>query len=106
MKKIVFITPDEAEYGFQLAGVSQIVSDEENIETVIREVTGQSESGLIIVDERLLKAFTEEELQKIEEAFPGIILDLPAPERPEIEIEDYAARLIKRAIGYHVKLTL
>jgi V/A-type H+-transporting ATPase subunit F len=106
MKKIVFITPDDAEYGFQLAGVTQIVSDEENIETVIQEATGESESGLIIVDERLLKAFTEEELQKIEEAFQGIILDLPAPERPEIEIEDYAARLIKRAIGYHVKLTL
>jgi hypothetical protein len=31
---------------------------------------------------------------------------LPSPERAVEEIEDYASRLIRRAIGYHVRLKI
>ena len=45
-----------------------------------------------------------ERLREIEHAWQGILLVLPSPERPEVEIEDYAVSLIRRAIGYHVRL--
>jgi V/A-type H+-transporting ATPase subunit F len=106
MKKVVFITPTDGEYGFKLAGVTHITSDEEHIEAIIEETVQEPEAGLIIVDERLLKDFPEDKLRKIEQTFEGVILDLPAPERPGAELEDYAAKLIRRAIGYHVKLNL
>ncbi len=106
MKKIFFITPVDAEYGFQLAGVNHIVTDESSFESCIQDILNESDAGLIIIDERLLKAYPEEKRRMDEQSFHGIILDLPAPERPETEIEDYAAKLIRRAIGYHVKLKL
>jgi vacuolar-type H+-ATPase subunit F/Vma7 len=31
---------------------------------------------------------------------------LPSPKRPEAEVEDYAARLLRKAIGYHVRLRI
>ena len=106
MKKIFFITPVDAEYGFRLAGVSHVVTDESTIESTIQDILHEPDTGLIIIDERLLKAYPEEKRLQDEQSFSGIILDLPAPERPEVEIEDYAAKLIRRAIGYHVKLKL
>ena len=36
----------------------------------------------------------------------GILLVLPSPEKLPAEVEDYAARLIRRAIGYHVRLNV
>ena len=106
MKKIFFVTPDDAEYGFRLAGVSHVVTDEDHVISSIQEVLHEPETGLIIIDERLSKSYPEERRRQDEKLFQGIILDLPVPERPDIEIEDYAARLIRRAIGYHVKLKL
>ena len=38
----------------------------------------------------------------MEDRWYGIFLILPAPERA-FEVEDYAVRLIKRAIGYRVR---
>jgi V/A-type H+-transporting ATPase subunit F len=106
MKRIVFITPPDAEYGFKLTGVSHVTCEEGDVESTLQEMIHEYETGLIIIDERLLNAFPEDRLRQIEQAFHGVILDLPAPERPEAEIEDYAAKLIRRAIGYHVKLKL
>jgi V/A-type H+-transporting ATPase subunit F len=42
----------------------------------------------------------------MEKRWYGILLVLPAPERVGVEVEDYAMSLIKRAIGYHVRLKL
>jgi len=36
----------------------------------------------------------------------GILLVLPSPVKPPAEVEDYAARLIRRAIGYHVRIKM
>jgi vacuolar-type H+-ATPase subunit F/Vma7 len=106
MKKIAFITPGDAEYGFKLAGVSQYVTDSENVHTTLKAATDRQEAGIIIIDERLLKWGAEEKVKDIEKRWKGVLLILPSPERPEAEIEDYASRLIRRAIGYHVRLKL
>jgi V/A-type H+-transporting ATPase subunit F len=106
MKRIVFITPDDAEYGFKLTGVSHYVTGSEDIENTIMAATGQPDTGIVIIDERLLKGIAEEKVKEIEKRWKGILLILPSPERPEVEFEDYTSRLIRRAIGYHVRLKL
>ncbi len=105
MKKVVFITARDAEYGFNLAGVTQYISDEENAGALLKKVINQPETGLVILDERLIRSVPGERLEDIEEGWHGILLVLPAPERKGIAREDYAARLIQRAIGYHVRLS-
>ncbi len=106
MKKIVFITPDDAEFGFKLTGVNHLVTREEDAESTIRRIIHEPDTGIVIIDEQLIKGLSEEKLKEIEKSWNGILTVLPSPERPGIEIEDYVARLIKRAIGYHVRLNL
>lgn len=64
------------------------------------------DNGLIILDERLAREQGEEELREMERHWPGIIVVLPQPAKLPQEGDDYALRLIRRAIGYHVRLRL
>ncbi len=106
MKKIVFITARDAMYGFALTGIAQRAVDAQEAETALKDATAGPDIGLIIIDERLIKDITEERLRDIELGWHGILLVLPSPEKLPAEVEDYAARLIRRAIGYHVRLKL
>jgi vacuolar-type H+-ATPase subunit F/Vma7 len=112
MKKIAFITPRDATYGFGLTGVPQHAVDASEFEAVLKKSMEDPENGLLIIDERLVAAgrdtagVSEERLRELEHAWHGILLVLPSPVKPPPEAEDYAARLIRRAIGYHVRLKL
>jgi V/A-type H+/Na+-transporting ATPase subunit F len=106
MKKITFITPPDVKYGFSLSGVSQHAVEANEAEETLQKMMSDSEIGLIIIEERLIAGMTEERLRELEQAWRGILLVLPSPEKPPAEIEDYAAHLIRRAIGYHVRLKI
>ena len=104
MKKVIFMTPGDAENGFQLAGVSQYITSAEKAEQKLLEAVKETDAGLIIIDERLLHDIHEESLKKIEARWSGTMLILPSPAPVKAAEEDYAARLIRHAIGYHVRL--
>lgn len=104
MKKIVFITLKDAEYGFSLAGVMQYAVSEEDAEDTLRKTLAEPDAGVVVIDERLTKGISEERMREMEDKWYGVLLVLPAPEKPVVEMEDYALRLIRRAIGYHVRL--
>jgi V/A-type H+/Na+-transporting ATPase subunit F len=106
VKKIAFITPSDAEFGFSLCGVPQKIAETTDVEYVLSQTMAESNIGLAVVDERLLTGMPDERLRELEESWQGIFLVLPSPEKPPPETEDYAARLIRRAIGYHVRLKL
>lgn len=104
MKKVAFITPTDAEYGFKLTGAKQYSAEKKDMIHTLRKLIHEPETGIIMIDERLLTAKNEAQLKEIDQTWNGILLVLPSPERPEAEIEDYAVRLMRRAIGYHVRL--
>lgn len=106
MKRIVFITTHDAEYGFSLAGVTQYSVNVEDSEDILKSVISEVDTGVVVIDERLIKGINEERLREMERRWYGVLLILPAPERVGVEAEDYARRLIQRAIGYHVRLNL
>ena len=106
MKQVAFITTSDAEFGFSLAGVIQLIAKGEGAFELLKEVTARPGIGLVVLDERLIRSITEEKLQEIERQWHGILLVLPAPERPAVPAEDYIQRMIQRAIGYHVRLQL
>ena len=60
--------------------------------------------GLVVVDERLIAALGEDELMDLQKTWEGMLVVLPAPKPRITEAEDYAAALIRRTIGYHMKL--
>jgi len=106
MKKIAFITPPDASYGFSLSGVPQYAVKAVDAERTLIRTMSETDTGLIIIDERQLQSMPEERIRELEHGWQGILLVLPSPEKPPAEIEDYAARLIRRAIGYHVRLKI
>ena len=106
MKKIAFITPADADLGFSLAGVPQRTVEESDAGALLKEIMAGPDNGLIVIDERLLQGIAEEHVRELEKGWGGILLVMPSPVKPPAETEDYAARLIRRAIGYHVRLKL
>ena len=105
MKRIVFITALESEYGFGLAGVTHYTCKPEELEKKLREEMGRVDVGILVIEERLAKVIPENRIRVMEEEWHGILLVLPSPEGAGGE-DDYAERLVRRAIGYHVKLSV
>lgn len=106
MKKIAFITPEDAEFGFGLAGMSQYVTRQEDAEDLLEKIMSGPDAGLVVIDERMTRGIDDERMREMEDRWSGILLVLPSPVKPAAEVEDYAARLIRKAIGYHVRLKL
>lgn len=105
MKKIVFITPPAARHGFSITGVIQYMSVPEEAEATLRRVLADPDSGVVAIDERLLAGIEEKRFREMERRWFGILIVLPAPEELGAEAgEDYAMRIIRQAIGYHVRL--
>jgi V/A-type H+-transporting ATPase subunit F len=106
LKKIAVITPPQSKYGFSLTGITQHAVEPHGLEETLKDIMADPDSGLVVIDERMLNGVTEERLHELEQGWHGILLILPSPVKPPAELEDYAARLIRRAIGYHVRLKL
>jgi V/A-type H+/Na+-transporting ATPase subunit F len=105
MKKIVFLTPRDARYGFSLAGVTQLLAEPEETEAAILRAMRNPDCGVLILDERLLAGMGEERCRELEKGWSGVLVVLPAPEAGAPAADDYAERLIRKVIGYQVRLT-
>jgi V/A-type H+-transporting ATPase subunit F len=103
MNGIVVITPPDASPGFACCGATQRVAFASEAEETLLLVLNDMAGGMVILDERLLVEMGEERLREIERGWPGVVVVLPAPSGSAGE-EDYALRLIRRAIGYHVRV--
>ena len=106
MTEVVFITPEDARYGFSLAGTMQLTVAVERAEELLRETIADEDVGVVVIDERLVKAIDEKYFRALETGWRGLLVTLPAPERDGAGEEDYLQRLIRRALGYHVRLQL
>ncbi len=103
MKKVVVITPQDARYGFTLAGVEQRLAAPMEAEERLREALAEEDAGVVMIDERLLKDIGPERLQELESRWFGVLLILPAPQ--ETGGENYLQRLLVRVLGYQVRVT-
>ena len=103
MKNIIFITPIDAQYGFSISGAIQYAVAPDEAEAALKRVMADPDSGVVAIDERLIAGIGEERFREMEKRWYGILILLPAPEKGA-EAEDYVLRLIRRAIGYHVRL--
>lgn len=105
MANIAFITSPDARFGFGLAGIAQYVAEQHDAEDVLKQVLSDTDTRLVVIDERLANDVGEARLSSMERGWSGILLVLPSPGAAPPEAEDYLSRLIRKAIGYHVRLT-
>lgn len=104
MNKVVFLTPIDARYGFSLAGVTQLSIPSEEVERQLRLEMADRDNGVVVIDERLVRAIGEQRYSELESSWHGLLVTLPAPEPGTGE--DALQRLIRRALGYHVRLQI
>jgi V/A-type H+-transporting ATPase subunit F len=103
---IVFITYKDAEYGFSLAGFRQYNCTDTELDQLLDKLAGKDEFGLYIIDERLVNETSENKIREMEINKDLVFVILPPPAKMVAKREDYAARLLRKAIGYHVKLNI
>lgn len=105
MTEVVFITAEDARYGFSLAGTQQLTVVAERAEELLRQTLADADVGVVVIDERLVKSIDATYFSALEKSWRGLLVTLPAPEHLTGG-EDYLQRLIRRALGYHVRLQL
>lgn len=104
MKGVLILTPVDARLGFALAGVRQREVTPEDTWQVLREATADPKLGVIAVDERLLAALDPLRMSELTARWGGVLVTLPAPQGAPRPAVDEFQRLVRRALGYHVKL--
>ena len=105
-KRIVFFTTEDAMYGFSLAGFEQHVCKSEELETLLFQFVPRPEYGLFVIDERLITESIDSRLREMERGLEVIFVIMPPPSKMEAKKEDYAVRLLRKAIGYHIQLNI
>ena len=104
MKKILAATPHDAAGGFAIAGIVQRETPPGQLATLIDAAAPDDAIGVVAIDERLIDASSQEHLREVERSADSVIVVLPSPGAPARPEDDYARRLIRRAIGYQVKV--
>ena len=105
MTEVVFITAEDARYGFSLAGTQQLTVAAERAEELLRQTIADADVGVVVIDERLVRSIDAKYFSELEKSWRGLLVTLPAPELLGGS-DDYLQRLIRRALGYHVRLQL
>ena len=104
MKQVVVMTPPDARHGFALTGVRQRTLLPEQLSPELKVLLDDPGVGLVVVDERLATGAMQASLRELERRWPGLVVMLPAPREGARVEEDYVLRLIRRALGYQVRL--
>lgn len=99
------MTPADARLGFALGGVRQMTSEPAGLEACLRGLMADVDTGVVVVDERLVPGVAQQRLRELERRWTGLFVVLPAPGEAVPAAQDYVLRLIRRAIGYQVRLS-
>ena len=105
-KRLIFFTEKDAQYGFSLAGFEQQVCASEELETLLEQFIQKPEYGLFVIDERLVTESLDKRLREMDRGLDLVFIIMPPPAKMEAKREDYAVRLLRKAIGYHIKLNI
>lgn len=107
MARLLVITDPDTALGFRLAGVevSEVTSKEEAAERLLAVLTAK-EPGIVIYNEEYRAALTEKILVALDDSVSPVFFAIPVSlaQRAGEPREEYLARLIRRAIGYQLRI--
>ena len=106
MKKVLVFAPAQPVSGFAIAGVVAREADATPLPQLLEAAVADSSVGVLAIDERLIDPPVQERLREIERHWRGAVVIVPSPGKPARPEADYARRLIRRAIGYQVRVQL
>lgn len=107
MGRIVALLDEETSLGFRLSGVEVRKADSESeLRERIEALMNEKDIRIVIVDEETFRRLPEKLERRLEHSTAPLFLPIPTVKvwRGEVRPEEYATRLIRRAIGYQVKI--
>jgi vacuolar-type H+-ATPase subunit F/Vma7 len=105
--KILIITFPSMAVGYRLAGTEVLeVREDDNFTEILNSVLKIDDLGILCVEESILNDVPEPFMRRIGKlAMPLIVpITTPATWKGRKEGESYITRLIRRAIGYQIKI--
>jgi len=105
MRLAVLVRPDDAR-GFQLAGARVVTATAGEEVSVLRELLAEPSLGVLAVEEGLLAPVAPRLVRRARERGIPVLLPFALPRRQGEagRGREYVAALIRRAIGYAVRL--
>lgn len=107
MAEFLIITGPGASLGFRCAGVECFeAGGDVDLPSFLLKLQAEGRYGLVAVEEKMLKKVSEHEMRRINKRGLPIIIPINIPEKwGEVEFgESPVVRLIRRAIGYQIKI--
>lgn len=107
MAGFLVITGPGASLGFRCAGLDTMEAGEgEDLPTRLAALSDEGKYGLIAVEDRLMTGVPEAVTRRIKKKGVPILVPINIPERwGEVEYgESPVVRLIRKAIGYQIKI--
>ena len=106
MAEIIVLTTPDNETGFRLAGFSTMTISVEQATTALDNLSKEGKYGLVCIEELLYVNVKKEIVDRIRKKGLPVIMPLHIPNtfNESGTREGHIARLIRRTIGYQVKL--
>lgn len=107
MAGFLVITGEGASLGFRTAGIEcRELAEAADISSVLLNLQAEGRYGLIAVEERFLNRVSEGAMKRLKKKGLPIIVPINIPQKwGEVEYgESPVVRLIRRAIGYQIKI--
>jgi len=105
--RLTVITDSDTALGFRLAGVkvTEVTGADEAAERLLALLRSK-EAGIVIYNEEYQSAIPEKNQAALEESLTPIFFAIPVARTARISErrEEYLARLLRRAIGYQLKI--
>lgn len=105
-QRVAVVADPAVALGFRLAGLRPVaVESKSAAATLLGRLADEPEWGVILVQEDLMPEASPAAPSRAGTGLP-ILVPFPAPtrERPPGEAEAYVANLLRRAVGYRVRL--
>jgi V/A-type H+-transporting ATPase subunit F len=107
VSKYLVITDPESAVGFRLAGVETLTAERaDEAEELLQTAVNSGGTGLLLINESFMNRFSDALQRKLEKLSLPLIIPIPISSTwwKKEESEDYIFNLIRRAIGYQMKI--
>lgn len=107
MPNIVALVDEEMVPGFRLAGVgARPTGTAEELRRSAESLLADPGVRLVLVDESLFRQLSERLRRRLEDSRSPVFIPVPAfrISKGAMQPEEYIARLMQRATGYHIKI--
>jgi vacuolar-type H+-ATPase subunit F/Vma7 len=107
MRNIVALVDGDMALGFRLAGIGgKAAETPEELQRSSESLLADPEVRLVLVDESLFRQLPERLQRKLADSRSPVFVPIPAfrPSEGALKPEEYVARLMRRAIGYQIKI--